>query len=464
MSRAPEAGLPHAKARPPRAGGALSRLAGRHHAAAGALGIRLGAAALAYLLQIVLARSLGAADYGTFSFAWNLVTIGGFLATLGFGQIAVRFLAQYHQQGQLGLAQGFLRAGIAVTLAGSLVIAAITLGLSPLIETGYGPLCLSVLAIGVIALPFFALTDFMEGVARSQGWTLRALFPPYILRQGTIIALLLGALVMGRNPDAHFAMAAALAATALTAVVQVALIAGKLRAALPTMPPAFDAPEWRKAAVPTLLSDLALLARQNIDLILLGLMAPAAIVGFYFAATRIASLLGLIDFAIGAAFGHRFARAVPRNFEPEPAGASAARPPGLEALYAEARRMTLGPGLLAGLVLILAAPLILALFGPEFAAAVPAAQILLAAGAFRLAIGPAEDAVAMAGYPQTVWQANAIGALVMAILGLVLIPQAQASGAALAAAGGIIASTGMLALGLTRHLGFWPHRARREAP
>ena len=49
----------------------------------------------------------------------------------------------------------------------------------------------------------------------------------------------------------------------------------------------------------------AALARQNIDLILLGLMAPPEAVGTYFAATRVASLLGLIDFAIGAAFGHR---------------------------------------------------------------------------------------------------------------------------------------------------------------
>jgi len=201
---------------------AVLRLLARHGAAAGALGVRLGAAGLAYLLQIVLARSLSAADYGTFSFAWSLVTIGGFLATLGFGQIAVRFLAQYHENGEFGLARGFIRTGIAASLIGSLVIGGFAILIQPILEVGYGPVCATVLAVGLIALPFFSLTDFMEGLARSQGWTIRALVPPYIVRQGALILLLLGAMLFGLKIGAEKAMAGALLATALAALVQVA--------------------------------------------------------------------------------------------------------------------------------------------------------------------------------------------------------------------------------------------------
>lgn len=440
MAGMPGAGLQGGEPRASRMAEALSRLIHRHGAAGGALGVRLGAAGLAYLLQIVLARSLGSADYGTFSFAWSLVTIGGFLATLGFGQIGVRFLAQYHESGQHGLAWGFLLTGLSASLAGSLAIAIVALALFPLIENGYGALCCHVLAIGLIALPFFALTDFMEGVARSQGWTIRALVPPYLVRQGAIMLLLLMALVVGRQVTAETAMIAALAATITAALVQAALLVDKLDEVLPPAPATYDLAEWRKAARPTLLSDIALLARQNIDLILLGLMAPPAAVGLYFAATRIASLLGLIDFAVSAAFGHKFARAAKEEG-------------GLAALYAEARRLTFGPGLLAALVLILAAPLIMMLFGPDFATAVLPTQILLLAGAIRLAIGPAEDALSMAGHPEAVWRANAIGALVMAILCLLLTREMQAAGAALAAAGGTVAASLMLAINLRRHLG-----------
>lgn len=435
--------------------GHAARLVAGHGAAASAFGVRIVAAGLAYLLQIVLARALGASAYGTFNFAWNLVTIGGFLATLGFGQIAVRYLAQYQADGANDFAHGFLRAGIGITLAGSLVMAAAGFAFFPLIERGYGLLCCTVLGIGLIALPFFALTDFFEGVARSQGWTIRALVPPYLVRQGALLLVLLGAMAAGRHVDAEFAIAAALGATMLAAIVQVALIAGKTRAAFPPAAPAYAEAEWRKAAIPTLLSDFALLARQNIDLILLGLMAPPAAVGLYFAATRIASLLGLIDFAVGAAFGHRFARATRQESAENP------HQPALQGLFAEARRLTFGPGLLAAVVLASAAPVIMMLFGPEFSAALPPALILLAASATRLALGPVEDLLAMAGHPAAVWRANLIGALVMAIACLLLVPMWQASGAAWAVMAGGIASAAMLSIATHRHLGFWPFLARR---
>lgn len=447
MARTPEAEIIEAPSRTRRLTAGLSRLITQYGSAAGALGVRLGAAGLAYLLQIVLARALGASDYGTFSFAWSLVTIGGFLATLGFGQIAVRFLAQYQQAGQHGLARGFLRAGLMATFLGSLTMAGMAIILSPVIEAGYGHLCRTVLGIGLIALPFFALTDFMEGVARSQGWTIRALVPPYLVRQGAIIALVvLATFAGGGQMNAETAMFAALAATITAMLVQAGLLVNDVDRVFPPAEPASDIPEWRSAAIPTLLSDLALLARQNIDLIVLGLLAPAASVGLYFAATRLASLLGLIDFAVGAAFGHRFARVHDANRDPR----------ALAPVYAEARRLTFLPGLAAAVLLIALAPFILKLFGPDFEAAVLPTRILLLAGALKLALGPAEDMLNMAGQPESVWRANAVGALVMAILCLLLARDLGPAGAAIAALTGTSATLVMLVLGFRRHLGFWP--------
>jgi O-antigen/teichoic acid export membrane protein len=446
----------HAEAGPDTAahrgpGSMLARLVGRHGAAAAALGIRLGAAGLAYLLQIVLARSLGSADYGIFSFAWSLVTISGFLATLGFGQIAVRFLAQYHHEGRHGLAQGFLRTGLAATLCGSIAIIIGVLLFRPIIERGYGELCSMILTIGLFCIPFFALTDFMEGIARSQGWTIRALVPPYIVRQGTLLVLLLAALAIGRKTGAEAAMGGAFLATVLAAATQVALLAGKLRQVAPPAQADYAIGTWAEAARPTLLSDLALLARQNTDLMILGLLAPPEVLGHYFAATRVASLLGLIDFAIGAAFGHRFARAA--REEVRVSGA-----PALGGLYYEARRLSGLPGLAAAAILVIAAPFVMELFGPAFTGAVVPAQILLTAGGLKLMTGPAEDALSMAGHPEAVWHANAVAALLMALLCLLLVPEWQAMGAALAAAGGLLGANLMLLRSLRAHLGITPFR------
>ncbi len=423
----------------------------RQGAALSALAVRLGAAGLAYLLQIVLARSLGAAEYGTFSLVWNLVTIGGFLATLGFGQIAVRFMAQYQAEGRADLAHGFLRLGMATSTFGATLFAALGFAFFPLAGPACGGIGCLTLALALATLPFFALADFAEGVARSQGWTFRALVPPYLVRQGLLILLLLGLVTTGTGIEAGNAMMAAFAATALAAALQAALLAPAILRLFPAAPPRFALGEWRRAALPMLLSDLAVLARQNIDLILLALLAPPAMVGLYFAATRIASLFGLIEFALGAAFGHQFARQAGKS-----------DPAAFEALYAETRRLTFWPGLLAAGALMLATPLILRLFGPDFAGATLPAQILIAAAALRLATGPAEDALAMAGHPGTVWRGQCAGALLTAWLCLLLAGPWQATGAALAAAAGSLLTTGWLALGLRRHLGFLPFAARRQ--
>lgn len=432
----------------------LPRLAARwqrHGAALSALAVRLGAAALAYLLQIVLARSLGLAEYGMFSLLWNLVTIGGFLATLGFGQIAVRFLAQYQAEGRAELAHGFLRLGLAISLGTAAALAAAGFALFPLAGPGCGAAGCAVLALALATLPFFALGDWFEGIARSQGWTLRALAPPYLVRQGLIILLLLAMIATGTGLDAGRAMLAAFLATALAAALQGALVLSAMRRLFPPALPRHDRRGWFRAALPMLLSDLAVLARQHIDLLLLALFAPPAMVGLYFVATRIASLLGLIEFALGAAFGHRFARQ-----------ARIEDPAAFEALYAETRRLTLGPGLLAAAALMLLTPLILRLFGDGFADAALPSQILIAAAAVKLAAGPAEEALAMAGHPETVWRSQCAGALLTALLCLLLAGPFQAGGTAVAAASGTLLTLGWLVLAVRTHLGFNPFAARRQ--
>lgn len=422
---------------------------GRGHALA-ALGVRLSAAGLAYVLQVLLARVLGPADYGIYNITWNILTIGGFLATLGFSELAVRFLAQYHERNEFALANGFLRTGIIVTMVGALLAAFIGIVLAPVLGAAYGPLSEALLWIGLLALPFFALTDYLEGVARSQGWTIRALAPPYVLRQGLIIVIVLALTLAAQDVAPQRVMVVTVAASGLAAVAHVLLVSLPVQKALPVTPPAYDVPAWRAAAGPTLLSDIAMLARLHIDLIVLGLFVPAVEVGQYFAATRLASLLGLLEFAIRAGMGHRFARA-----------AQEADPKAIARVYGEARAMALIPGLLASLALMVASPYILRIFGPDFVAASPLAALLITAVALRLIIGPADEVLAMAGYPGLVWRANGFAALVMGLGTALLAPHHGAMGAALANLLGAVAGGILVLAYLKRHLGI--HPLRRDA-
>jgi O-antigen/teichoic acid export membrane protein len=426
---------------------------GRGHTM-GALAVRVAAAGLAYVLQIVLARILGPADYGVFNITWNILTIGGFLATLGFSELAVRFLAQYHARNEFALASGFLQTGLRVTLAGAIVAGLCGLLLTPLMVHAYGPLSADLLRYGLLALPFFALSDYLGGVARSQGWTIRALAPHYVLRQTLIILMIVALQIMNPPVTPVAAMLVMVVASLLAAVAHVALLSGHVEQILPSTPPTYDLPTWWAAATPTLLSNLALLARLNIDLIVLGLFVPASTVGLYFAATRLASLLGLLEFAIKAGMGHRFARA-----------AQDENPDALRRVYGEAQRLSLWPGLAASVVLALASPFVLRIFGPDFVAATSLTLVLIVATAIRLVIGPADEALAMSGHPRLVWRANGVGALVMGVGTAALAPGLGAMGAAVATLLGSLVSTVMMMLYLRRHLGIVPFlRSKASSP
>lgn len=412
--------------------------------ATSALGIRVVAAGLAYGLQVLLARLLGPAEFGTFNFAWTLITVAGFLATLGYGQIAVRFLAAYHEGGEHGRARGFIREALAVTALGSIGAALALFAAFPVIGWGFGALCCAVLLIGLAAIPFFAATDVIEGFARAQGWTIRALAPAYLVRNGVLIAGLLVLALVSGPPDARIAMLVAVFATAIAAACHLFLTMPALWRLFDKAPMATERALWNGAAFPTLLSDLALLARQNIDLILLGLVADATTLGIYFAATRIASLVGLIEFAIGAGFGHRFAR--------DRLGDRAIA----DRTYRHAWWSMGLTGFLAALALAALAPVILALFGPEFSAAIVPSWILLGAAGLRMLAGPLDDWLTMAGYPEDVWRANAISAGLVGALTIALAWPLGAIGAAIAAACGSLAATALLLR--ARH-----HHRSREA-
>ncbi|MBO6511096.1 MAG: oligosaccharide flippase family protein, partial [Roseibium sp.] len=61
--------------------------------------VRVAGAALAYLSQIILARLMGAHDYGIYSVAWTVIIVLGVMACGGFSSSASRFIPQYRQTG-----------------------------------------------------------------------------------------------------------------------------------------------------------------------------------------------------------------------------------------------------------------------------------------------------------------------------------------------------------------------------
>lgn len=424
----------------------LTRLSPEKLAALASLAVRIAAAGLAAVLQVVLARVLGAGDYGIFAWAWALVTIGGYATTFGFSQIAVRFLASYAERGEAAAARGFLHVARWSVIAGSTILA----GLAALVLVTTGPWVEPVrvlpLLIVLATVPFFALGDLAEGFARSQGWNILALAPGYILRQLVLIALLPLVWLFGFAADATSGLAAAFIATAVTALGQMAFVLRRLH-------PLFAAGkrdtgerrQWLAAAGPVFLADAVQVLRQNVDVLILAAFVPAAEVAVYFAATRVASLLGLVEFAVGAAAAHRFARIDDK-----------AEPAALAAVARESAILTFWPTLAAALALWLVAPVVLALFGDAYRSADELVFILALGAVLRAVIGPADDFLTMRGHGGLNLLAQVAGLAATVLVALICIPPLGAAGAAFAVLMGAAANTLALAIGSGRRTGIVP--------
>jgi O-antigen/teichoic acid export membrane protein len=388
-------------------------------------GVRISAAGLTYLLQIYLARSLGEHEYGVFSLAWVWVLIGGYLGTLGLGQAAVRFLPGYWTLGDKQRADAFFAFSVRTSFGFSLLLMFSAFGGLFLAEAkgwvaedAHWPF-----VFAALCLPFFAIQDMLEGLARSRSQMLRAFVPPYILRVALLLAMTFAMLKLGYAASASTAMLAALLATVTATAVQAALV---LPAYLTDRNSAradkVDRKNWVKAALPLFLADGALTLRQYIDVILLGLLVEPAVLGVYFAVSRIISLLGMIEYSVAAMMAPRFSVASANSDQTE-----------LNRILDESAVYIFWPTLLAAAGIVLLSPWLLSFFGPSFVEGAGIAAILAIGPVIRALAGSTEEMLNMLGHGGATFRAH-VFALLAAITGLLLlVPAYGIVGAAIAA-------------------------------
>ena len=142
--------------------------------------IRIASAFLAFLSQVLLARWMGAFEFGVFSYGWVWIIVLGSLVSAGFATSVIRFLPEYRERGEWHLFRGFLRTGRSIAMGLGLVAALVALAIVNGWNSILDPVYVLPLSLALLSLPAYGLTDFQDGVGRAQGWIDLALIPPYI--------------------------------------------------------------------------------------------------------------------------------------------------------------------------------------------------------------------------------------------------------------------------------------------
>lgn len=410
-----------------------------------ALVIRLTSAALAYLAQVVFARLMGQYEYGVFAYTWVWFLVFSAVATLGFGDSPVRYVAQLRARGEDDYLRGFLRFAPLVMFVASVIFGALLILLLPfadgLIEKPY----LMPMAFMAVSIPFACLQSYFEGLGRSYDWTVPALLPVYILRHGLLLVVLAVAVWLGFEATARTGFICLIVTLTLSIAYQAASILMRVRRVVPPGPRAYRPREWITGSLPF----AALYAAQHVssfaDVLVLSFFVSPAEIAIYFAATRIIQVVNLVPYAATVGTAHLFSASHTRGDHAE-----------LQRLCRSVAATTFAIAAVAVVLIVIGGDRLLGMFGHGFAAGYTP-LVILAAGVFaRIAAGPAEDILNMTGHGGVSASTYIVTVAVNIALAVALVIPFGLNGAAVATAIALTLRALWLAYGVRKRLGIRP--------
>ena len=151
------------------------------------------------LTQIVIVRALSKSDYGVFAYAFTLTAAFRILLSLGQGRLLSRFMAKYEEERDYARMYGAILMAVgAIMVTATLLLAAMALGLAPLIGGSFdNPSTTSVLLILMFLAPLNALDQVFVSIFAVFSKPTAIFFRKYLLTP----ALQLGVVVFISSTD-----------------------------------------------------------------------------------------------------------------------------------------------------------------------------------------------------------------------------------------------------------------------
>ena len=410
--------------------------------AAIALTIRLANAALAYFVQVVLARIMGQQEYGIFAYGWVWFMVTAALFSVGMGDVPVRLVPEMRVRGETAYLRGFVRfaptvAAIASIVGSALMILAIGVG-SRWIPPAYA-LPMMVMAL---AVPGVCIQSFLEGMGRSYGWIVPALLPNYIFRHGLLIIFTVLAVQFGFPASAVTAFTCLVTAVLLSLGYQTWAIVGRMRQAIEPGPIAYRRKAWLKVAAPFGVLYACSYLFSFADVMVLSFFVGPADIAVYFAATRVIQVVNLIPFAATVGSAHLFSDAKARDSHED-----------MQRLANQVSLLTFATALACVVTIAVAGNWLLGMFGSGFHGGYTPLLILGLGVMARVSAGPAEDILNMSGYGAFSASTYAAVVVISVLLNVALIIPLGVLGAALATSITLAGRAFWLALAVRRRIG-----------
>ena len=374
---------------------------------------------LRYLTQVLLARWMGASEYGVYAYAFTWANLLSVFATLGFTTGVLRFVPEYLTKRDWAHLRGLIRrvrqlvflAGIVLAAVGGLVLLFLR---SPQMDV-------SALLLGMGLVPLLALMSVQTEMVRGTQRIALAYAPPMLLQP----VLALGTAFFVLKALGALTGVATIGAFTLAVLVVLAVQSRGLIRVLPReallAPPSYETSGWLRVSLPLLLVSGSLIVLNQADILMIGFFLGPREAGIYTAATKTAALVSFVLVAVNAI-------AAPMISELHAKGDREK----LQEMVSAAARWMFWPSLGVTLGLVLFGGAVLGFFGAEFSEGYLALVLLALGQLVNASVGPVGYLMSLTGHQDLSARVYGLSALVNVGLNALLIPIWGLLGAAVA--------------------------------
>lgn len=371
------------------------------------VGYRLGGAGLGLVSQIVLARLLSQDDVGVVLMTMSSAALISLVMTAGYPALSMTSLARFYALGRKSLVQAFHAAAWHDTLRIALLLVPTVFWLA--LWKPFNPGLNTALIFGALMAPFSSLIRMTSSTANSQRRFTLSYVADHMVRPGLLLGYLLIAFLFGIRHDLDMVLAVMVLVTATVAVVQ-AFVLGREAAPVLRRPPDHGfARTLRHRAGALVIVSAVTMAFADIVTLIGGVFLPADKVAAFGIAIRLAALAGFVT------------QSTQQMMLPDLASAMVKGQRGaVETVLLRVNMLSVTAILLCVAISAIFGPLILGIFGPDYAAAHWPLVLFMLSQLFRAAAGMNQHLLAIDGYQTHTATSCAVAVLVL-ILGAALL-------------------------------------------
>jgi len=411
---------------------------------AGSLGLKIASAGLTFLVTVILARTLGPADYGVYAYIYALVSLLSVPSEFGLPQLVVRETARGVSRGDYATVQGIWRWAGRTTALLSFSLVAITLIVLWLFKEPLAGKKFSTFIWALALVPLVSLGDLRGAALRGLQRVMAGQLPEFLIRPGLHVFLLAGAaLIWDGSLTAPDAMFLYVLAAGLSFAVGAWLLWRVTPLEARSVKPSFAGRSWLLSTLPLAFIGGMQLINQQASVLIQGFFLPDAQIGVYRVAAQVVVLASFGLQSVNMVVAPRFATFYTQGQKEK-----------LQYLVTNSARVILVFNLFvtAGFV-VLGQKFLHVVFGDSYAAAYIPLLVMLGGQVVNSAAGSVGTLLNMTGHENYTAAGMAVAALVNIALNLLLIPDWGIVGSAWATTISLVIWNGALWWAVHKKLG-----------